>query len=105
SGLSWKLTRPVFRLAGIIAGFDLESHRPIDRMSEITVPYLALQGTRDNLVSESSARDLAGAAGGSNVAYIYYDGPHDEPDNDEAAKHIEAFVQERLRALGTPREG
>lgn len=104
AGLSWKLTRPVFRLAGIIAGFDLESHRPIDRISEITVPYLALQGTRDSLVCATSARDFVEAAGRPNVEYAYYEGVHDNPDNEEVAEHIDAFIQDRLRELDASEE-
>lgn len=97
AGLSWKLTRPVFRLAGIIAGFDLVSHRPIDCIDKITVPYLAVQGTHDILVPVSAARDFVEAGGRSNFCYAYYDGPHDEPENADAAELVDAFIEDRAR--------
>lgn len=99
SGLSWTLTRPVFQLAGVIAGFDLVSHRPIDRVAQLRVPYLALQGTRDKLVRKSSARDFVEVGGRANFRCAYYEGPHDDPDNEEAGELIDAFIAERLREL------
>lgn len=99
SGLSWTLTRPVFRFAGALAGFDLAGHRPIDHVSKITVPFLAVQGTDDQLVQRSAARDFVDAGGRENFACAYYEGPHDEPDNAELGEIIDGFVDARLRAL------
>src|SRR5690625_7468023 len=44
SGLAWGWTRPIFRLAGVIAGFDLQTCRPVDHVAKLSVPFIAKIG-------------------------------------------------------------
>jgi|SRR5690625_1587452 len=104
SGLAWGWTRPIFRLAGVIAGFDLQTYRPVDHVAKLSVPFIAIQGSHDELVHPSSAQRLAGAGDAQRCTYAYYDGPHDDPSHRELHQLIHAFVDAQCGpcATGTP---
>lgn len=92
TGLSWRWARSIFRLAALIGGFDLKTHRPVDHVAQLKVPLLAVQGARDELVDPEAAKALAAAGDPARTSYAYYDGPHDDPADVRLHKIITDFV-------------
>lgn len=101
TGLSWAWTRPIFRLAGLIAGFDLDTYRPIDSMPKLCMPFLAIQGTEDELVDPSAAKRLALAGNSAHCSCAYYEGPHDDPTNTSLHHIILQFVAAQCDRLSS----
>lgn len=96
TGLSWTWTRPIFRLAGVIAGFDLTSYRPVDHVARLQVPLLIVQGSHDELVDAEAAKVLAAAGDPDRTSYAYYDGPHDDPSDVRLHQIILDFVDQQV---------
>lgn len=108
ANLPWTVTKPLFRIAGNVGGFDLEHNRPIDCVRELSVPYLAVQGDSDELVPVESAERLADACRSEDKAFAYYRGLHDVPDHPEMFEYVDAFIRAReadARAIHAPSDG
>lgn len=93
--IPWPVARKILMLAGKIGGFDLENDRPVDAITRVTVPYLAIQGDHDELVPVRSARLLAEACAAEERGFRYYNGLHDVPENEELFGYLDAFLKAR----------
>lgn len=103
TALPWLVARRLFTLAGRVGGFDLAQRRPVDCITKLRVPYLAVQGDADELVPVESAARLAEACGSALKSHIYYQGPHDDSSHPQMLAFVTSFVRARRDAVAPAR--
>lgn len=103
SALPWPIARRLFVLAARVGGFDFVQRRPVDCITKLRVPYLAVQGDADELVPVDAAARLAEACGSPLKSHIYYQGPHDDSSHPQMLAFVKSFVRARIDAVAPAR--
>lgn len=99
SGIPWWIAQWIFKLSGWIAGFNFKNNRPIDAVTKLQVPLLAIQGKYDHLVPVESAKKFAAQQSHATIECAYYNGPHDAPENPALTPLIQTFLHDRQKEL------
>lgn len=79
-----------------LADYDMSGVSPardMERVRKAGIPILVLHGSNDWLVDPENAEILARNAG---TEPVYYDGDHDEPDNEELQEEVASFLARHL---------